>query len=799
MKRKISLVLVFVIVLTIMAPLEVKAAVYVSSFTPRLSVPTASDTWMVKYNVSNNCTRYAYARISEILNRDATSLLGVRPGADGFPSLLQNAGYTASSTPKAGSVMCTSGHVAIVESVDTSSGYLIVSEGHSWTDMSGNSNLYNGICVVNGSGVLGYSTLTEGSRHGTWFDLRKIYYPNTTAKYYSLVSSSGGSTPTPSCSCSTSYAGNYVCIASGANVNIRSDHSTNSSIIGSIPPGATVYIGKANGSGDGYWGHVTYNGVNGYVYMKYFTKQVTSYTVSYNANGGSGAPGSSTHQSGSAHNVSSTVPTRFGYTFLGWSTSSSATSASYRYGSGFTVNSNVTLYAVWANYSYSSTNLGRGTKTIKIHTPGQCVYYALTLNSARTMLLESSGNVDSKVAIYNASGTELASNDDGGSSNNFKMEYTFNANTKYYIKFFAYGSGTGEYTSVIRMKYSVKYNANGGSGAPATQYKYYGDTLTLSSTKPTRSGYTFQGWGTSSSATSVSYSSGGSYSGNTHLNLYAVWKKNATQTAPATPTTSAVNATNGIKVSWNSVNGASKYVVFRRQGGSSTWVQVGTTTCTSYTDTSVTQGIYYIYSVRAYNSSGLYSAYNKAKTRTIQFIVAPYTNTTNVINGVKVSWSKVTGATNYAVYRRRGGSSTWYLVDYTKNTYLTDRDFDYDGTYYIYSVRAYNGSGYSAYNANKTKTIQPIDTPDVWAYSNLGPEVELEWDAVTGARKYNIYRKTDDSSWKLIKTTTNTYYYDYDDIEYEVDYYYAVRAVNGTGMSAYNNNKIDSVACYYGG
>ena len=73
--------------------------------------------------------------------------------------------------------------------------------------------------------------------------------------------------------------------------------------------------------------------------------------------------------------------------------------------------------------------------------------------------------------------------------------------------------------------YTVTYNANGGSGAPGSQTKYHNTTLTLSSNKPTRSGYTFLGWSTSSAATSATYQSGGSFSINADTTLYAVWKK----------------------------------------------------------------------------------------------------------------------------------------------------------------------------------------------------------------------------------------------------------------------------------
>lgn len=149
----------------------------------------------------------------------------------------------------------------------------------------------------------------------------------------------------------------------------------------------------------------------------------TSYTIKYNANGGSGAPGNQTKWKNQTLTLSSTKPTRTGYSFLGWSTSSSATSATYSPGGGYTANSAATLYAVWK------------------------------------------------------------------------------ANT-----------------------YAVKYNANGGSGAPGNQVKTYGVTLTLSSTIPTRTNYNFKGWGTSASATTVSYAPGASYTSNAALTLYAIWE-----------------------------------------------------------------------------------------------------------------------------------------------------------------------------------------------------------------------------------------------------------------------------------
>ena len=71
--------------------------------------------------------------------------------------------------------------------------------------------------------------------------------------------------------------------------------------------------------------------------------------------------------------------------------------------------------------------------------------------------------------------------------------------------------------------YTVKYDANGGTGAPANQTKTYGVTLKLSTAKPTRTNYNFLGWGTSAASTSVAYAPGADYTGNSAITLYAIW------------------------------------------------------------------------------------------------------------------------------------------------------------------------------------------------------------------------------------------------------------------------------------
>ncbi len=70
-------------------------------------------------------------------------------------------------------------------------------------------------------------------------------------------------------------------------------------------------------------------------------------TVTYNANGGSEAPGSQVKQKGVALTLSAQKPVRAGYTFLGWSADRKATAPSYNVGGEYTIDQDITLYAVW--------------------------------------------------------------------------------------------------------------------------------------------------------------------------------------------------------------------------------------------------------------------------------------------------------------------------------------------------------------------------------------------------------------------------------------------------------------------
>ncbi|MBQ7043235.1 MAG: InlB B-repeat-containing protein [Clostridia bacterium] len=236
------------------------------------------------------------------------------------------------------------------------------------------------------------------------------------------------------------------------------------------------------------------------------------YLIQYNANGGSNPPSSQDKEYGKTLALSTTVPTRTGYTFLGWSTSSSATSFSYSAGGSYSANADAILYAVWKANTYTvkyNSNGGSGTMSNSSHTYN--VSKALTSNaftrSGYTFLGWSTSSSATSPTYTNGQSVKNLTSTNNGT-----------------VTLYAVWSKNPTYT--------LSYNANGGSGAPSSQS---GSTnYTISSTVPTRTGYAFLGWSTSSSAISATYQPGNSITISKNTTLYAVWKANPKATYTVT-------------------------------------------------------------------------------------------------------------------------------------------------------------------------------------------------------------------------------------------------------------------------
>jgi len=324
-------------------------------------------------------------------------------------------------------------------------------------------------------------------------------------------------------------------VTSGSGLSISTVNSYTKKVSGSLSSDATITAKT--------WDTNAYKTVT--ITLKSVGSQSSEYTcyLYYNANGGSGAPStqSYTGTSTSSHSftVASGTPTRSGYDFLGWSTSSSATSASYSSGDSISVsyNGSKILYAVWQEKvtSYSITVYKGNWYSFKWVGGSDSTTYTTT---SHTYTVASGTSFD--IDWYGKSS-------ESGSGTGYTYTTTYSS-SNYNMATSQYGTSLGDsvtitktakYYPAVQMtsetvytySYTITYNANGGSGAPGNTTGTASSTtksMTLASTTPTRSGYTFQGWSESSTATSATYSAGGTYSfdyGTT--NLYAVWKQSS--------------------------------------------------------------------------------------------------------------------------------------------------------------------------------------------------------------------------------------------------------------------------------
>ena len=240
--------------------------------------------------------------------------------------------------------------------------------------------------------------------------------------------------------------------------------------------------------------------------------------------------------SGQSCSITSPDIEKKGYTIIGWNTNKNATTSIWNINTSKSISSSATYYPILkANiYTITLNNQGAtssGTKkvyyqynTTKTINGTTCYYYT---NSSLTTCLSSGYNINkpSKTG-YSFKGYYTSTN--GSGTNYVNSSGTFINNAYKTI-----GDKT-LYANWQANTYTITYNANGGSGAPSSQSYTYdpnNDTVFyLSSTTPSRSGYTFLGWSLSSTATSASYSAGqrwGTHNANNYT-LYAIWKKTVT-------------------------------------------------------------------------------------------------------------------------------------------------------------------------------------------------------------------------------------------------------------------------------
>lgn len=261
---------------------------------------------------------------------------------------------------------------------------------------------------------------------------------------------------------------------------------------------------------------------------------------------------------------------------------------------------------------------------------------------------------------------------------------------------------------------------------------------------------------------------------------------------------------NAIKVTWKKVDGASGYYVYRKADGEKYFKQIaevnGNKTFTS-TDLSATIGVKYQYTVRAYRNrngkpyAGLYDSKGVTATACTK---APTikSGVSTVSDKLKLTWSKVNGATGYNVYRKLENDKNYKLIKTINgngNVELTDSGLKC-GVKYYYRVNGFRTVDSKNYEGLGSKDYLGLTTPAQPALKSaksLGYNtISIEWTKVEGATGYDIYRKTTGTYSKIgTVDKQSTVTFKDEKAVTGVRYQYTVRAF-------YNKNGIKRVSTY---
>ncbi len=256
-------------------------------------------------------------------------------------------------------------------------------------------------------------------------------------------------------------------------------------------------------------------------------------------------------------------------------------------------------------------------------------------------------------------------------------------------------------------------------------------------------------------------------------------------TAPVISTTPS--SYNKITITWSAVKGAVSYEVYRASSATGSYSLVGKSSSLSYANTGVSTGQTYYYKVRAKCTAGTvitygsYSAYKSVKTTL--GAVSGLTAARASYNSINLTWSAVSGANGYEIYRSTSATSGFVIIKSTSATTLLNTGL-VTGTKYYYKVRAFRMVGtakrYGAFSAIKNAAPSLNSLTGLSASSALYGST-VRWNAVSGATSYQIYRSTSaTTSFVMIKETSLLSFKD-SGLTANRTYYYKVRACRTAG------------------
>ena len=259
-------------------------------------------------------------------------------------------------------------------------------------------------------------------------------------------------------------------------------------------------------------------------------------------------------------------------------------------------------------------------------------------------------------------------------------------------------------------------------------------------------------------------------------------------------TASNVASTGKVKVSWDAVEGAVKYQLYKSTDGEN-FTLASTTTKTTVTHSSSEVGVQYYYKVRAIaKNSSANSAYSAVKSRTCDLARPSVSVERNSKDQPVVSWAPVSGATKYKIHIYDKDGNLLKTNNTTKTS--VNHSSATAGTKYTYQVRALCdiSAATSAYSAAKSIMALPSVPEMKTTAKSTDSTITISWGESELASGYDVYRRAStNDSWTKITSVTSGSTTSYTDSNVNGRYYYSIAAyitVDNTKYAGSNSGAI---------